>query len=169
MVSSTRPSSGVRESFYGDPATDPDCARYGCAEGRACERTGDCANGLSCINSKCQRYNPFTRENILAVRQANPAVNLSRDLAVYQQSLSDTDASDNLLIGSEPVPPRLPVAPQPVAPQPVVPQPAVHVNMTEVLRLQQQLQKQIQELQNLASSLQSQQLQKSVDESSKAG
>ena len=39
--------------FYGDPATDPNCKAYGCARGRACQRTGDCANGLSCLDGRC--------------------------------------------------------------------------------------------------------------------
>jgi hypothetical protein len=54
----------AREGFYwGDPATDPDCAKYGCAEGRTCATSSDCANGLSCIDTKCARTNPHSTEN----------------------------------------------------------------------------------------------------------
>lgn len=44
---------------YRDPATDPNCAEYGCAAGRACKTTSDCASGLSCVNLKCARNDPF--------------------------------------------------------------------------------------------------------------
>ena len=41
--------------LYRDPATDVDCKEYGCPAGRACDVTADCANGLTCIKSKCAR------------------------------------------------------------------------------------------------------------------
>ena len=57
---------------WGDPATDPNCAAYGCAEGRTCASTSDCANGLSCRNAKCTRFNPFTRSNLEDERRQGP-------------------------------------------------------------------------------------------------
>jgi hypothetical protein len=51
------------EPFYAkDPETDPGCAEYGCAEGRLCDDSGDCANGLSCSKGKCRRVDPFYRD-----------------------------------------------------------------------------------------------------------
>jgi hypothetical protein len=42
----------------------PQCSEYGCAEGRNCKETGDCANGLSCVRGKCARQNPFSEKNM---------------------------------------------------------------------------------------------------------
>ncbi len=46
---------------YRDPKTDPKCAEYGCAAGRSCKNTGECANGLSCDNGVCARLRPEDR------------------------------------------------------------------------------------------------------------
>lgn len=48
------------ESFR-DPKTDPRCAEYGCAAGRSCKSTGECANGLSCVRGVCTRVDPFAK------------------------------------------------------------------------------------------------------------
>jgi hypothetical protein len=48
---------------YRDPKTDPNCAEYGCAAGRSCKNTGECANGLSCKSGVCARVRPEDRGN----------------------------------------------------------------------------------------------------------
>jgi hypothetical protein len=71
------------EEFYGyidqdgyyttdtDPRTDPNCAKYGCPEGRACASSGDCANGLSCRQNVCTKFSPFNSRNAKEIRDAS--------------------------------------------------------------------------------------------------
>ena len=70
----------VMESFYGytdsdgywvterDPKTDPNCATYGCPEGRACQISTDCANGLNCKAGICTKYSPFNSKNAAEIK-----------------------------------------------------------------------------------------------------
>jgi hypothetical protein len=51
-----------------DPSTDADCSAYGCPLGRGCASSGDCASGLSCISSKCAKFNPFNADNSKSIK-----------------------------------------------------------------------------------------------------
>jgi len=66
------PRSSVTVEKWGDPATDANCAAYGCAAGRSCASTSDCANGLSCRNSVSTKFNPFTTTNLDEERLEGP-------------------------------------------------------------------------------------------------
>lgn len=60
LAASKQRSGSAGEPFYfRDPATDPACNEYGCAQGRECQSTSDCANGLTCLGQVCQVVNPW--------------------------------------------------------------------------------------------------------------
>ena len=105
------------EEFYGyidqdgyyttdtDPRTDPNCAKYGCPEGRACASSGDCANGLSCRQNVCTKFSPFHSRNAKEIRDASVNDNSQQrsddERQYYTQITSPDRGQADLSYGNE--------------------------------------------------------------------
>jgi hypothetical protein len=83
-------------------APKEDCRGYGCPVGFACDRTGECANGLSCIKGKCTRVNfvgnarprpQVDPETIAAVLKQLPRMDRDTAVAVLTQLLNGSSSS----------------------------------------------------------------------------